>query len=401
MLQKSLWPSILRTDSTSSRTQKRISTFSNASLFLALLTLIASIVTPLGLSDSFRTRRVFTAKFSHVVDTSVFGQGSTARGSYSTSRLCGSMLQQICPGQINTNGLTTSINRDKDGFITEWELDDNDGKGWIDARVPSNITDVFTSAGDRYGESVAGLFDIQYRNYQNLRRNVTKMKVNNGEEYTQGVPRFLTSHVLEDDYILVEGLVLDMKNGGVGFRNHTAPEKAPHGATWVETLLWVKPETVCVCNNLTIDYTVEYEGLSAVRLTDRGGFQDVIDARRKYSVPPKINRDASQENPELYHRAWRGALSENLGQLLARNISYKNVSELPGKAYDMSGDLALTNYDVSWPIGFVTAINSPWTLYLNSLGVIPGEGSGEHLSTFVPFQTCIPARSLKSEVIFV
>ena len=42
-----------------------------------------------------------------------------------------------------------------------------------------------------------------------------------------------------------------MVNGGIGFRNHTAPTGFSNGAEWVEDLTWVEPVTSCVDTNLT------------------------------------------------------------------------------------------------------------------------------------------------------
>jgi hypothetical protein len=91
----------------------------------------------------------------------------------------------------------------------------------------------------------------------------------------------MQSLILNNDTEAVEGLVVDTKQGGIGFRNHTIPMDFKHGATWTEDLLFVEPETVCININLTIDYTIKRNdtgtyNIGDVLLTDRGGFANLV-----------------------------------------------------------------------------------------------------------------------------
>jgi hypothetical protein len=97
-----------------------------------------------------------------------------------------------------------------------------------------------------------------------------------------------------------------MKDGGIGFRNHSAPAWKEHGSTWAEDILFVVPETVCVDTNLTLDYAIPRtrserdlapSNVARLNITDRGGF---VDLDHKY---PQYERDNVQEDPRLWFRA--------------------------------------------------------------------------------------------------
>ena len=117
----------------------------------------------------------------------------------------------------------------------------------------------------------------------------------------------------------VEGLVVDTVRGGVGLRNHTAPQGLQYGATWTEDLLFIEPDTVCVDTNLTLDYGfTQYNSttMSDVVLTDHGGF---VNLNRTY---PTYDRLSSQTNPDLYGRAYKAAWINN-----ALTAAYLNVTD--------------------------------------------------------------------------
>src|SRR3954451_7751176 len=109
----------------------------------------------------------------------------------------------------------------------------------------------------------------------------------------------MQSMILNDATEPIEGLIVDTKKGGIGFRNHTVPQKLKHGATWTEDLLYVEAETSCVNTNLTLDFEVTTNASSLnvfinFVLTDRGGFSNL---NRTY---PYYNRTDSQVNPDLH-----------------------------------------------------------------------------------------------------
>jgi hypothetical protein len=73
--------------------------------------------------------------------------------------------------------------------------------------------------------------------------------IDNGTACTVGTYQPLSSLVLNDEIIVV-----DIKNGGIGFRNHSAPTWRQYVSTWEEDLFFVMPDTVCVDTNLTFDF---------------------------------------------------------------------------------------------------------------------------------------------------
>jgi hypothetical protein len=89
--------------------------------------------------------------------------------------------------------------------------------------------------------------------------------------------RPVSSITLENAIKLVEGLVVDTKTGGIGFRNHMIPVGLNHGATWMEDLLFIEPQSSCVKLILSIDFTVNVNqsrtapSLSELYLVGQGG----------------------------------------------------------------------------------------------------------------------------------
>ncbi|KAK4099199.1 hypothetical protein N658DRAFT_508848 [Parathielavia hyrcaniae] len=96
--------------------------------------------------------------------------------------------------------------------------------------------------------------------------------------YLKSGYRQIGMFVLNPTLQVVDGLVVDAKNGGVGFRNHTVAVLVhEYGSSWTEDLLFVDPETQCVDLNFTFDYHLSQIDTSRlpprdVLLTDHGGF---------------------------------------------------------------------------------------------------------------------------------
>jgi hypothetical protein len=112
----------------------------------------------------------------------------------------------------------------------------------------------------------------------------TNKYIDNGTAYPVNAFRQVDILVLDDTIKVIEGLVVDAKSGGVGFRNHTAPvglASQDRGATWTEDLLFIEPITSCVDTNLTLDFTIVTgnislpAGIKDFVLTDRGGFANL------------------------------------------------------------------------------------------------------------------------------
>jgi len=146
----------------------------------------------------------------------------------------------------------------------------------------------------------------------------------NGSAYLISEFRNMQSLVMNDEVQLVEGLVVDMVNGGVGFRNHTFPPGFQNTVTWTEDLLFVEPETVCVNSNLTVDYNIvqsanaSYSAVGNLVLTDRGGFANL---QHTYPAP---NMTDPQSNLDLWTRAYAAAWWNNYYSALYYDITDDN-----------------------------------------------------------------------------
>jgi hypothetical protein len=158
-------------------------------------------------------------------------------------------------------------------------------------------------------------FEIQFRQYQTI-------STDEDSEFVQGSGHLKESRianstalfttveslVLLDRIVVREGIIADLVNGGVGFRNHTVPTKPrmKHGAQWTEDILWLEPVTACIDTNWSVGQKQRSRPVSTYRplwatdlwLVNRGG--GIIPTQipeRKLSNPP------SQSNPELCSRA--------------------------------------------------------------------------------------------------
>jgi hypothetical protein len=185
----------------------------------------------------------------------------------------------------------------------------------VNLSIPQVIWDTYSS-GTNNQTTISNYFDIQYRRYTTYSDDM----FNNGSAYLIGTFRSYESLVSNDAVQPVEGLVVDMINGGIGFRNHTFPPGFQYGATWQEDLLFIEPETVCVDTNLTIDYTFQMDknnsnGWTDVVLTDRGGF---VNLNHRYPEPNLTN---PQVNADLWGRAYKAAWLNNAYTALWYNIT--------------------------------------------------------------------------------
>ncbi len=201
--------------------------------------------------------------------------------------------------------------------------------------------------------------------YQNLS--------SNDEEIAVGLTRPMQYLLLNTEYTVIEGVIVDPIDGGVGFRNHTIPVGLQLGATWQEDLLWIQPETVCTANNFSINFPfgnfnnvnelfpgvdtgVDPNNLTDRYLQDNGAF-----AHRNWSTPsPRwdINGPDSLWNitgpiPDLAQRSFLAAWWNNYLAAAALNIS-ANSSTRVGNQYDQY----FTNY---------TSIISPFAITISNI----------------------------------
>ncbi|KAF1837156.1 hypothetical protein BDW02DRAFT_492158 [Decorospora gaudefroyi] len=352
-LHSSLWPLFVHADSAATFSACKTAIFAVFFKgFILALIAIAAIVTPLGLYDGIiADGNPAATVFNYIKDTSPMGYGTPPRILDTTwSRLCGDFLLVPCPNDYNN---ATVINNNT-GIYTDYEAD------WYDSRIPPNVVDVFQSGIADLEQSMSSFFDIQYRTYM---RTLIDDKgngpvIDNATARTVGTYQPLSSMLLNDDVIPIEGLIVDMKNGGLGFRNHSAPTWRKYGSTWVEDITFIVPETVCVDTNLTLDFMIprtQTEYLTAdseifrLEITDRGGF---VNLNTTY---PAYQLGDVQGNPNLWYRAYRAAWLRN-----AYTMAYMNVTSLNNGT---TGDRSFTYLD--------SELNKTFPLYFPSGEVAP------------------------------
>ncbi|KAI5840137.1 hypothetical protein DFP73DRAFT_483271, partial [Morchella snyderi] len=254
----------------------RVLFFSYLGLLSLYLTTISSVITPLSLKERLVDRIDSSLPFEFAFNNDTFILETAERKSYELMRVCGGFgVDDRCPGQKNpTDGV------DKNSYIS----------GRPGPLGQDDISDV-----SYYGASVASVFDIEFRNYI--------MNQHPGmAPYAIGQFRFLETLILTWGYKLIDGLVVEMRHGGVGFRKHALPLRGrnKHGAGCDETLLWMTPETVCEANIVSLEVTKDKEGNITIGLLDMGGFSWKGWERKPRAV------NASQP-PNLVERAWSGA----------------------------------------------------------------------------------------------
>ena len=193
--------------------------------FMLVLVAVAAIVTPLGLYEGIiADANPTSTEFHYIQDISPIGFGTPPRDANNTwSRICVGLPEVPCPNDYN-NAVVVENETSLDIIYTS---------EWYDSRVPINIVETFQSGTIGLENWVSSAFDIQYRTYmQSIIEddetwNGSGPQVDNGTTCTIGVYQPLSSLLLSDGVVLIEGLIVDMNNGRIGFRNHSAP-------TWKE-----------------------------------------------------------------------------------------------------------------------------------------------------------------------
>lgn len=275
---------------------------------------IAAIVTPLGLYDAILPENSMQPQpFGYQKDTSPFGYGTPPRSELGFNRICGNRLPVACPGS------NTVVDVDLKNGTFDLPYSYN-------VTIPRNLTDLLHSGLEDFDETVSSVFDIEWRLYT---RQTDKMRMN-GSDYLSGSYRQVDNLILEEDFGIIEGLIVDHENGGIGFRNHTIPSPLPHGGKWSEDLLFTEPHSECVANNITLDFTLTgnypFTAKDTV-LTDRGGFTNLN------TTYPYYNETDPQENPDLLGRAYKAAYLHNGLTMMYLNVSNPKTSRLPAWSY--------------------------------------------------------------------
>ncbi|KAL1837979.1 hypothetical protein VTJ49DRAFT_3168 [Mycothermus thermophilus] len=324
-LHASPWPTLLQTDSAARRgVRGRVSNGLLLQTITVSLVSIAAIVTPLGLYQVVEPAPgTELVRFAYVQDATPFGFGTPARvGGRRFTRSCG---DEVCPGSwVNRTCVRQVLLENCTGVVYGREIP----RVWYEG---------FTEGARRFGESVASIFDVQWRVQVNVSDGFGEYGWYLRSEYRQtGIL------VLERGLQLVDGLVVDAKGGGgIGFRNHTAPVPPglEHGATWKEDILFVEPEVQCVNLNVTLDFVLSQNNTSRLTprelaLTDHGGFSELV--REK----PDLSFDAVQGNGQgpidLRERAWKAAWAANYLTLAYFNATDFDDDEAVIKRLDVT-----------------------------------------------------------------
>lgn len=282
---------------------------------MSILITIAGIITPLGLYEEFVSSRATDTPFQYSKDISAFGYGTPPRINLSFSRQCFDALGLApCPFSASVPVVAIApFSLSNASILTNYT--------WpygYDVNVPQILMDIYTS-GTGNNTTISNFFDIQYRQYSS----VSNLDFNNGSTYETGAFQFMETLVLNNAYLPVEGLIVHMINGGIGFRNHTFPPGFQYNVVWTEDILFVEPETVCVDTNLTIDFTVSPSlttinpsaNIQNLVLVDRGVFVNLD------RTAPEVNVSNPQQNPDLFTRAYTGAWWNNYYAALYYNIT--------------------------------------------------------------------------------
>jgi hypothetical protein len=282
------------------------------------------VVTPLGLYEETAIGGPEVANFSYVRDTSAYFDGTSPRGIYKPSRVC-LYDREYAPCPFTNDVAIYSANSTL-GFVKF------PGGRNLTTDVPSILREIYSSGTHGIGTTVSNFFDIEWRQLT-VRTDDRRIR-NNGSAYPVSMFRQLDSVALDDSVRLVEGLIVDTRSGGIGFRNHTVPQPPDRNVTWQEDLLFIEPVTTCVDTNLTLDYTLTKRNYTSqsqappdYRMTDRGGF---VNLNHTY---PYFDMDNPQANPDLWGRAYKAAVMHNAFTMMYFNVTNPANNETGVKAF--------------------------------------------------------------------
>lgn len=340
-----------------------------------MLLSLASIVTPLGLYQSIGPARTQTKEpFAYLRDSSAFGYGTPSRSDAPFTRVCWDAYgnNMACPGStLNQTCQTIGSNG-----VQNCSLQYN-------SEIPEDLRDLFTNGATTFSPTASSVFDIQWRTYVNSTDGFSKLGW-----YLEGTIRQVSILILDESIQLVEGLIVDMDTGGIGFRNHTAPvPPLEYGSSWTEDILFVQPETQCVNLNVTLDFTLPYDNtdnnyVDNFVLTDRGGFSALSNASPNIYQYPN-----GQDNLDLKDRAYTAAWYNNFLTMLyfnVTNLDMSSVDVVEGATFPLS-----SVYNDSWKTGInqiQSTLNFGEYLNINSTGGSnQSSGTNQSSSTVNPF----------------
>jgi hypothetical protein len=344
---------------------------------MLVLMAVAAIVTPLGLYDEIGPESdPVHQTFHYIEDKSTVGFGTPPRTNETGvwARICGYTLPYACPNSPNK---LFEFENSTGGYI--------EVEGWYNSRIPQNVIDIFQSGLKNLEPTVSGPWDIQYRSYSKSELDTDEIGIpidNGTRPYVKGKFRPLSSLILSDAIVPIEGLVVDMKNGGIGFRNHSAPPHQPYGNTWAEDILFITPETICVDTNLTLDFMIPMTTKQSLalgsntafrlNLTDHGGF---VELNHTYPLWEKTD---PQAHPDMWYRAYKAAWLSN-----ALNMAFMNITNIANdttriKAFQYLNSTLNKTFPLHYPDGKTAStmfsiqpgalkISTNWGTYLDGL----------------------------------
>ncbi|GAB1316942.1 Peptidase A1 domain-containing protein [Madurella fahalii] len=323
-LQSSLWPTFLQTDAAARHgVRRRVSNGLLLQTTTIVLVSVAAIVTPLGLYQAVEPADgPQLEEFRFVRDDSAFGYGTPPRMAAPFTRNCG---DEACPG--------SSVNK----TCVQQGLLERCTDVVYDRSIPDGWRSMLSDGANRVSRSVSNIFDIQWRTQVNA-----SDAAGNLGWYIKSGYRQIGIVVLDPGIHLVEGLIVDAQNGGIGFRNHTVPLPVhEHGSTWSEDILFIEPDSQCVDLNVTFDFHLTQNNTSRLTirdlaLTDRGGFSELPRTSPDLTIPEYGN---GQGPLDLRERAYKAAWANNFLTLAYFNATGSDPTNItrwdvtPGMAF--------------------------------------------------------------------
>ncbi|EAQ87388.1 hypothetical protein CHGG_04007 [Chaetomium globosum CBS 148.51] len=304
-LQSSPWPTLLQTDAAARHGVLR--RVSNGLLFqtvVVLLISVAAIVTPLGLYQTVEPGDPSLETFQFVKDKSSFGYATPDQVTGPFTRSCG---LDTCPGSW--------VNR----TCVQQGLLQNCSEVVYGRAIPDLWRSTLREGAEQVDQSVSSIFDIQWRS----RYNASDALGESGWYLKSGY-RQVDILILDSTIQLVDGLIVDTKNGGIGFRNHTAPAAFhEYGTTWSEDILFIEPEAQCVDLNVTFDFELSQNQTGRLTprklaLVDHGGFSALSRTSPDLTIPKDGN---GQDQLDLRERAYKAAWANNFLTLATFNAT--------------------------------------------------------------------------------
>jgi hypothetical protein len=294
--------------------------------FLPIITIlisIAGVITPLGLyEENAPAEKVRVVDFEYVRDSSSWSIGTSLRENSPFTRTCRfsykiPQISTLSPCPYTNDTLVWEAQND----TFHWDRPN----GKINVTVPNAVRDIYSSGTSILRTTVSNSFDIQWRQLTKL----FNEEVDNTTSITVGQFQQMESFLLDDSYQVVEGLVVDAKAGGIGFRNHTLPVGYPRGVAWYEDLLFIEPEVECSNTNITVDFSLSTTagggasiGVVDLALTDRGGF-----AKLNTTIPSNDTLNESNV-PDLKVRAHSAAWIWTAYTMFLMNVSNPKADDL-------------------------------------------------------------------------